>query len=148
MWTNSTTNIQNYGFSISLLYRLKKGYAINANTSYAKLAKTADEDGLEDGFNTPPWMINITVSNKQIIKLIGAGISIRWQSSFYWQSFLASGNVPSFATIDANISYLFKGEQFSIKAGGTNLLNRYYYSFLAGPRIGGFYYLTMTYGLQ
>jgi len=148
MWTNSTTKVYNYGFNLGLLYRFKKGYSVNANTSYARLARTAAEDGLEDGFNTPEWMINLTVSNKQIIKRVGAGISVRWQSGFYWQSFLVSGNVPSFTTLDANLSYTFRKEQFSIKAGGTNLLNRYYYSLLGGPRIGGFYYLTINYGMN
>ena len=148
MWTNSTTKVFNYGFSLGLLYRLQKGYTINANTSYAKLTRRADEDGLEDGFNTPEWMINFTVSNKQIIKRVGAGVSLRWQSGFYWQSFLVSGNVPAYTTLDANVSYTFRNEKFGLKAGGTNLLNQYYYSLLGGPRIGGFYYLTINYGLN
>ena len=148
MWTNSTTKVFNYGFSLGLLYRLPKGYTINANTSYAKLAKRADEDGLEDGFNTPEWIFNLSLTNKQIIKRVGAAVGLRWQSRYYWQSFLINGYVPANTTLDANVSYVFRKEAFSIKAGGTNLLNRYYFSLLGGPRIGGFYYLTITYGLN
>jgi iron complex outermembrane receptor protein len=148
MWTNSTTKVYNYGFSLGLLYRLKKGYTVNANTSFARLDLSDDQDGLEDGFNTPEWMVNLTISNNQISKRIGASMGMRWQSRFYWQSFLVSGYVPAFITLDANLLYTFSKEKFSIKAGGTNLLNRYYYSFLGGPRIGGFYYLTLTYGMN
>jgi len=36
----------------------------------------------------------------------------------------------------------------TLKGGATNLLNKYYDSFLGGPSIGGMYYLTFTYGLK
>ena len=53
MWTNSQTIIDNYGFSIGLTGHLTKGYIARANTTFTKLRKSKNEDGLEDGFNTP-----------------------------------------------------------------------------------------------
>jgi iron complex outermembrane receptor protein len=35
----------------------------------------------------------------------------------------------------------------SIKIGASNLLNQYYYSFIGGPAVGGFYYASVTYDL-
>jgi Outer membrane protein beta-barrel family len=148
MWTNSAVVITNLGFSLGLQYRFDKGYHVSANTSFARLINREDEDGLEDGFNTPPWMVNLSVSNTDIIPRVGAGITFRWQSSYYWQSFLVSGDVPAYHTIDAHISYRFRGDMFSLKAGGSNILNQYYFSFLGGPRIGGFYYLTLGFNTQ
>jgi outer membrane receptor protein involved in Fe transport len=143
MWTNSSSVLTQFGFSLGLQYSLGKGYLLNTNTSFARLINREEQDGLEDGFNTPSWMANLSVSNTDILPRIGAGMTVHWQSSFNWQSFLMSGMVPAYWTLDAHLSYRFPGNLLSIKAGGTNVLNRYYFSFLGGPRIGGFYYLTL-----
>jgi len=34
-----------------------------------------------------------------------------------------------------------------VKLGATNLTNQYYYSFIGGPAIGGYYYVNVTYNL-
>jgi outer membrane receptor protein involved in Fe transport len=148
MWTNSQTIIDNYGFSIGLTGHLVKGYTARVNTTYTKLRKSKNEDGLEDGFNTPDWVANVSVSNANIYKNFGAAISLKWQNNFYWQSFLIDGNVPAFWTMDAQINYTFQKSNFKLKAGANNLLNHYYYSLLGGPQIGGLYYLAITYGLK
>ncbi len=148
MWTNSQTIIDNYGFSIGLTGHLNKGYIARLNTTFTKLRKSKNEDGLEDGFNTPDWIANASVSNSNIYKNIGASIGLKWQNSYYWQSFLINDNVPDFWTIDMQASYSFQKSNITLKAGGNNLLNHYYYSILGGPQIGGLYYLTFTYGLK
>jgi len=145
MWTNSQTIIENYGFSVALTGQLVKGYIARANTTYTKLHKSKDEDGLEDGFNTPDWVVNLSLSNANIHKSIGAAISYKWQNSFFWRSFVVSGPVPAFATLDAYISYTFPEPHIKLKIGGNNLLNHYYYSILGGPQIGGLYYMAITY---
>ncbi len=145
LWTNSKTNVHNYGGSLGLKYAFPEGCLAGANVSYAKLDRKTSNDGLEDGFNTPEWITNIFVSNDHIYKGIGAGISYKWQSRYYWQSFLVNGQVPSYGSLDVQASYQFKKPGVSIKLGATNVLNRYYYSFLGGPSIGGFYYVTVSY---
>jgi iron complex outermembrane receptor protein len=148
MWTNSQTLISNYGFSAGLTWHLIKGYIARANTTFTKLRKSKNEDGLEDGFNTPDWIANFSFSNANIYKNLGASVSYKWQNNYYWQSFLINGNVPAFSTIDAQLSYTFQKQDIRLKAGGNNLLNHYYYSLLGGPQIGGFYYVTISYGLK
>ena len=148
MWTNSQTLIDNYGFSAGLIWHLIKGYIARANTTFTKLRKAKNEDGLEDGFNTPNWIANISISNSNIYKSLGASVSYKWQNSYYWQSFLINGNVPAFSSIDAQLSYTFQKQDIQLKTGGNNLLNHYYYSILGGPQIGGFYYVTISYGLK
>jgi iron complex outermembrane receptor protein len=76
------------------------------------------------------------------------GASWRWQDSYEWISFLVSGWVLAYQTVDAFVGYDWKKYPISIKLGGSNLLNNYYQSFLGGPSIGGFYYLSLTFGKQ
>ena len=145
MWTNSQTIIDNYGFSVGLTGHLAKGYIARANSMYTKLRKSKNEDGLEDGFNTPDWVVNLSVFNANIYKTLGAGVNFKWQNTYFWQSFLINGYVPSFWTMDLQVNYTFPKSAFNIKAGANNIFNKYYYSLLGGPQIGGLYYLTITY---
>lgn len=147
MWTNSQTRVYNYGGSAGITYN-SGGYTVNGNTSFAALQKSANEDGLEDGFNTPKWMVNLSLAKEKIIKQLGAGVTWRWQSGYYWQSFLVNGNVSAYSTLDAQVNYTFEKARCKLKVGGSNLLNKYYYSFLGGPSIGGMYYVTLTYGMK
>jgi len=84
------------------------------------------------------------VTGNDLYKSLGFSLSMKYQSNYYWQSFLINGIVPSVFTVDAALRYTFRDSRFYIKAGGTNLLNHYYYSILGGPQIGGFYYTTIT----
>lgn len=147
MWTNSQTQVYNYGISAGVTYT-SNGYTAHANATYSKLRKSANEDGLEDGFNTPEWMVNLSAAKSNLFKHTGAAISWRWQSAYYWQSFLATGNVKAYATLDAQLTHSFTPTGLTIKLGATNLLNNYYASFLGGPSVGGMYYVTLTYGMK
>lgn len=144
MWTNSKTTVYNYGGSASLKYQFLKGYSISTNLTLARLDRKTNGDGLEDGFNTPQWITNTSVGNEHVYRNFGARITYKWQSSYYWQSFIVSGQVPAYSTVDAQLSYKFAKPQISLKIGATNLTNHYYYSILGGPQIGGFYYSTIT----
>jgi outer membrane receptor protein involved in Fe transport len=148
MWTNSQTIIDNYGFSIGLSAHLNKGYIARANTTYTKLRKSKNEDGLEDGFNTPDWVANFSVSNANIYKNMGGAINIKWQNNYYWQSFLINGKVPAFWNVDLQLNYAFVRSGFKLKIGSSNLLNHYYYSILGGPQIGGLYYMSVSYNVN
>lgn len=148
LWTNSTSIIYNYGGSIGLKYRLDEHYSLHGNATFAKLDKTEKNDGLEDGFNTPQWMMNGIFSAQNIWRSFGAGITFGYQSQFNYVSFLVSGDVPAFWTIDAQINYTIKKPNIFLKLGGTNILNHSYYSILGGPCIGAFYYLNLTYSFS
>jgi iron complex outermembrane receptor protein len=103
---------------------------------------------LEDGFNTPDWVVNFSVSHENIYKNVGGAISLKWQNSYFWQSFLINGNVPAFWSMDMQLNYTFAKSGVKLKIGADNLLNHYYYSILGGPQIGGLYYLSVSYGVK
>ncbi|MBL7815966.1 MAG: TonB-dependent receptor [Saprospiraceae bacterium] len=147
LWTNAQSTVFNYGASLGLRYKLTEQWHLNANMSYAKLDRKDHNDGLEDGFNTPQYMINGTVVGDKLWRTLNASVTARWQSSFNYLSFLVNGTVPEYWTMDAQVGYVFAKQKLGVKLGATNLLNRYYYSMLGGSHIGGFYYTTLVYNL-
>ena len=148
MYTNSQSIIYNYGFSAGLNYQWQKSLFIAVNTTFAKLKNAEKQDGLEDGFNTPQWIYNISVSKKNLIKNADATLAYKWQSGYYSQTFLVTGQVPSYGSLDAQATYHLPAVKGTIKLGASNLLNRYYNSFLGGPSIGGLYYVVLGYGIN
>ncbi len=146
LWTNSKTNVNNFGASLGLRWNDESGWYASSNLTFAQLDYTSQGDGLEDGFNTPRWTINASIGHDEILPRIGFHLSSRWQSSYYWQSFLVNGDVPAYWTLDAQVTYTPE-KSLRIKVGGSNILNRYYASILGGPSIGGLYYVQVQYQL-
>ncbi len=146
VWTNSRSTVYNYGGSLGLSYRLLHQFTLAGNTSYAKLQRTENKDGLEDGFNTPKWITNISFGGDHLYRSLGFNVSYKHQSSYYSQTFLVNGNVKAYGNVDMQVNYnLIK--HLNLKVGASNLLNHYYYSYLGGPMVGGLYYTTLTYSL-
>ena len=147
LWTNSKTVSYNYGSTFGISCEMPEKFRLAGNITLAKLDRVDQKDGLEDGFNTPTWIYNLTIGNSSIFNHFGFQINYRRQSSYLWQSSLATGTVPAYSTTDAQVQYNSEKNKLSIKLGATNLLNRYYYSFIGGPAVGGFYYCTTTISL-
>ncbi|UOE35961.1 TonB-dependent receptor [Hymenobacter monticola] len=147
LWTNSQSRVSNYGGSAGLRYEVARGYLLGANTTYTRLDRTENGDGLEDGFNTPRWTYNLSLANENAYRNFGFGLNYRWQKGYYSQTFLVNGTVPAFNTLDAQMSYAVPAAQVRFKLGASNVLNRYYVSYLGGPSVGGLYYLAVTYSV-
>ncbi len=145
MWTNSKTVAYNYGSSMGLKYRFLKNFQITGNVTFSRLQRKATTDGLEDGYNTPQWITNLSIGNDKVFRSLGFMVTYRWQSSYYWQSFLVNGNVPPYQTLDAQLSYQWS--KVRLKIGGTNIFNHYYNSYLGGPSVGGLYYSSISLSL-
>ncbi|MNL31864.1 TonB dependent receptor [compost metagenome] len=143
LWTNSKSKIYNYGGSLGLRYRIDQTFTALTNITYTKLDRTDDKDGLEDGFNTPEFNVNGTLLANNIWRNLGASVTARYQNNFDYVSFLVSGTVPAYWTMDAQVNYGFK-KGISAKLGATNVLNKTYTSILGGPSIGGLYYLSLV----
>lgn len=145
LWTNSQSVSYNYGGTLGLTWNMPKNFRLYGNVTLAKLDRVEQQDGLEDGFNTPQWIYNISFGNPALCETtFGFNINYRWQSNFLWQSSLATGNVPAYSTVDAQVQYTFPKSRLNLKIGASNLFNKYYYSFIGGPAIGGLYNCTAT----
>jgi iron complex outermembrane receptor protein len=92
-------------------------------------------------------MMNAGVKGVNVYRKLGFSASVKYQSNYYWQSFLINGRVPAVFNADAMLQYSFTNPSFNLKVGAANILNHYYYSLLGGPQVGGFYYTTVTYSL-
>ncbi|MFD2326611.1 TonB-dependent receptor domain-containing protein [Mucilaginibacter galii] len=147
VWTNSKSTVYNFGGSLGLSYNLSLKYVLTGNVSYAKLDQKSHDDALEDGFNTPRLITNVSFGGSHVISNLGFNVLYKHQSGYYWQSFLVNGDVKAYGTIDAQVNYDFVKTKLNLKIGASNLTNKYYNSFLGGPAIGGFYYTTLTYNL-
>ncbi|MDB5229267.1 MAG: TonB-dependent receptor [Chitinophagaceae bacterium] len=145
MWTNSTSAVTNQGVEAGVNYNFYKGYSIGANASYAALANISAADAFIPAFNTPSWITNLTFSNSEVARNTGFNLVWHWQNSFDWASPLATGKVPAYGTLDAQVNHRFTKVNTTVKFGATNILNKRYYQYLGGPVIGGFYYFTVTF---
>ncbi|SMB90304.1 iron complex outermembrane recepter protein [Hymenobacter roseosalivarius DSM 11622] len=88
------------------------------------------------------------MGNENVYRHFGFGLNYRWQASYYSQTFLVSGTVPAYHTLDAQLIYAATSPKLRFKLGASNVLNQYYTSYLGGPSVGGLYYLAVTVGLQ
>lgn len=145
IWTNSNSIVYNYGISMEASYLHSKSLTIALNGTYAQLHKTINYDGLEDGFNTPNWIVNASFVKKGIFKMLDVSLSYKWQSAYFTQTFLVTGTTKAYGVLDGNIAMMIPKYNLRFKLGSTNLLNQYYYSYLGGPNIGGLYYFSITY---
>lgn len=144
---NSPTQVKTSGWGLTLEYRFNKGYYLNTNLSSDQLGEVPN--GYITYFNAPKYRGNAMFGNTGVgkSKRIGFNVVYRFQSEFEYQSDLANGTVPSFQTVDAQISYKLPKVRSVVRFGANNLLNQYYITALANPSIGGLYYVSFGYNI-
>ena len=145
MWTNSKSQVTNQGVELGASYNFYRKFNITANASYAAIASIQSSDAFTPAFNTPDWITNVSIGNREILHNTGVNIGWHWQNKFYWNSPLAAGTVPSYGTIDGQVNYRIPKLYSTLKLGATNIFNTKYYQYLGGPTIGGFYYFTIVF---
>jgi len=144
VFTNAKHNYNNYGSSLGVTYNFFKKYTVAGNVNYNNISKNKEADVFVTAFNTPRWATNISFGNRELTRNFGFNVVLRWQDAFDWQSPLANGAIPAYATLDAQVTLKVPALKSSIKLGGTNLFNQRYIQYAAGPTIGGLYYVAIT----
>ena len=142
---NTDNTVNAIGWGIGLNYQFGMGYEFNANVSSDQLNNVPAN--VVTFFNTPKWRYNLGVANNNLGKGLGFNIQWRWQDKVYWEGTFGTGEVPSFGTIDAQISYHLKSTKSMFKLGASNLGNQYYTSAFGNPRVGGIYYVSYGYNI-
>jgi outer membrane cobalamin receptor len=104
-------------------------------------------DNVVTFFNTPGLRYNLGLANNNIGKHWGFNILYRWQDDVYWEGTFGTGDVPSFGTVDAQVSYKLPGIKSQWKLGASNLFNKYYQSAFGNPQVGGLYYISFAYNV-
>ncbi len=144
IYTNLTETVQTQGAAIGLTYSLSKGYQLSTNYNWNKFITGYNSNTLND-FNTPEHKFNVSLGNRKVTDNIGFNVTYRWQDAFRWEASFGSGEVPAYATMDAQVSYRMKPLKSILKIGGSNLLNNYYIQSIGGPNIGAMYYVSVTF---
>jgi hypothetical protein len=144
VYTNAKNKYNNYGSSLGLTYVFYKKFTLSGNINYNNIVANKEKDVFVTGFNTPKWATNLSIGNREIVKNLGFNVVWRWQDAFLWESPLVNGRVPSYSTIDAQVTLRVPELKSTIKAGGANIFNNRYIQYAGGPTIGGLYYVAIT----
>ena len=139
---NAAGEVTAYGGAFGMDYMVSN-FNLSGNISYNQIGDIPET--YVNDFNTPKVRYNLGVSNPNVVKNVGFNVSYRWQDSFYWTSSFASGNVPEFGTIDAQINLKIPSVKTMLKIGASDLLNKYYVTSYGNPEMGGMYYISFTF---
>ncbi|MGI4761030.1 MAG: hypothetical protein ACRYF0_10010, partial [Janthinobacterium lividum] len=145
VYTNSRQDYRSYGSTLGLTYNFYQKFTLAGNVNYNALSANSQTDVFVTGFNTPKWATNLSFGNREIVRNFGFNVNWRWQDSFLWESPLATGQVPAYQTIDAQVNLRVPTLKSTVKLGGTNLFDRRYFQYAAGPTIGALYYVSVTF---
>jgi len=146
VFSNATERVSSQGAVLGLTYSLLRGYTLSGNYNWNVLNTVFNEFFSE--FNTPEHKMNLSFGNRKVTDNFGFNVNMRWQSEFEWQSSFtipANGKVPTYTTVDAQLSYRIPSMKSVVKVGGSNLLNTWYFQSLGGPNIGAIYYISLTF---
>lgn len=144
---NAPGSVDVKGWGASVEYLLPKNFSVNANLYSDVIGELPA--GFVSYFNTPKYRFNAGFSNSGFGKdgRYGFNITYRWVDSFNYEGTFAVGQVPSYKTVDAMVSYKLPSIKSLIKVGGTNIFNKYYYNGFGNVQIGGLYYVSFGWNL-
>ena len=143
---NSPNTVNAIGWGVSVNYRFNKGYDFGVNVSGDQLNNV--DSGLVTFFNTPKVRFNVSLGNEKVNgSNWGFNILYRWQDQMLWEGTFGTGEVKSFGSLDAQVSYRLPKIKSLIKLGATNLTNKYYTTAFGNPSVGGLYYVSFGYNV-
>ncbi len=98
-------------------------------------------------FISPENRYNISLSNTRLTDRLGATITYRWTDRTWVEQGTTQGDIwlPSWNSVDAQVSYRVPSFKSVVKLGGTNIFNKYYAQGYGLARIGGLYYVSITF---
>ncbi|GAB3986511.1 TonB-dependent receptor [Spirosoma daeguense] len=170
--TNSRNELYVDGFGLEANYALGQGFILSGNyvhqTGTVTLRdaqgnvvndnagvpiikrKMTSPEVVQKGrnfFNSPENRFNISLANARLTDRLGTTLTFRWTGQMWFEQGITAGDVwlPSWGSFDAQVSYKMPQIKSVVKLGGTNLLNNYYTQGYGLARIGGLYYVSVTF---
>jgi len=169
---NNTNEIFVRGAGIGLEYGLGRGYTLSGNYAWqtglitlrdARGNVRTDRAGVpiekrkmsnpevsqlgRNFFISPENRYNISLANPRLTERLGATLTFRWTDQMWVEQGTTAGDIwlPSWSSLDAQVSYKVPAFKSVVKLGGTNILNQYYAQGYGLARIGGLYYVSITF---
>jgi outer membrane cobalamin receptor len=154
---NAQSQVTTQGVSVGANYYFWNYYAITGNYSWNVLNKQDSLDPLIPAFNTPEHKFNVGLNGRDMIIKMGAltvrnlgfSINYKWIKGFEFEgSPQFTGFIPTYSLLDAQINYLIKRYNLTVKIGASNLLNNMQYQTYGGPYIGRMGYASLVFELK
>lgn len=145
--TNVKDDVTTYGYGLSVTWMMGSNFELAAQGSSDNLENVPE--GFVAGFNAPKYRAGATFSNSGFgwQDRFGFKFSYRWQDKIDYEGDFATGTIPAFQTLDAQINYKFPAQKVMFKLGGTNILNQYYRNGFGNATVGGLYYVSIGYNI-
>ncbi len=142
--TEGTVNVTGWG--ISAEYKLVKNYFVYGNV-FSDVMGDLPHPEYVSFFNAPKYRFNLGVRNDNVANGVGFNVVYKYQGKSYYEGTFISGDLPSFSTLDAQITYRVPKTKSTFRIGGTNIANKYYRTGFGSPYVGGLYYVSYGYNL-
>ena len=144
-YTNSEANVNSYGASIGISTKVLGNFDLGGSYTYTKLDfdQTAFPDFVTN-FNTPEHKFKAACGNTKLFKNFGFNVNYRFSDDYFWENTFATGLVPEYHVLDAQINLRVPSFKSTFKVGATNLLGDEYFSAVGTGHIGSMYYVSWT----
>ena len=142
-YTNSEANVNSYGASIGLSTKIFGDFDLSGSYTYARL--DFDQERFPDfvtNFNTPEHKFKASFGNTDLFENFGFNVSYRFSDDYLWENTFATGLVPEYHVVDAQINLRVPSFKSTFKAGATNLLGDEYFQAVGTGFIGSMYYIS------
>jgi iron complex outermembrane receptor protein len=145
-YVNFPEDVTSLGVGLGITYNLPSNFQFNGSYTYSTFDYDPSPDSnFRAGFNTPENKFSLGISNRKLANNLGFNLNFRWQEDFLWESDFGAWNVPSYGTLDAQVSYKVPSIKTIVKLGGTNIAGKDYRTNLGGPFVGQQYYISLTF---
>ena len=142
---NSPQEVKAFGWGVGLELSLPRRFVFYGNIYSDKLRDVPA--GFVAYFNAPYYRWNMGLRNENVWKNFGMNVVVKWQDNVDYEGTFATGKLPYFTFVDAQVSYKVPKTKSTFKIGGTNVGNNYYRTGMGSPYIGGVYYMSYGYNL-
>lgn len=141
----STAEVKSSGWGISGEFSLPRKFILYGNVFSDELRDVPAN--FVAFFNAPHYRWNLGLRNENLYKNVGFNVVIKWQDKVFYEGTFVTGELPSFTTVDAQVSYKVPKTKGTFKLGGSNIGNYYYRTGMGSPYVGGVYYVSYGYNL-
>jgi iron complex outermembrane recepter protein len=112
--------------------------------------KMSDPDVADAGRNffiSPENRYNFSLSNPKLTKNVGFALTYRLTDKMWVEQGTTAGDIwlPSWSTLDAQVTYKIPSIKTTVKVGGSNILNKYYAQGYGLAQVGGLYYVSLIF---
>lgn len=150
LMANSPGTVPSWGAAVDVRYYVGHGIRPYINYTYTDLDQsnlTTSGTLILSGFNTPKHKLNLGIEGHKVWKNLGFTANWKWVDKYAYQNAFADGVVPSFHTLDVQVSYEFEKIYSTLRVGGSNIYNNWHIEAVGAPKIGALYYVSYTFDM-